>query len=94
MLKRIMAWVLLVGFVFLLLNIAIFRFYWEISILIYLVVAIWFIFTNKPLPSRKKKSIQKTEGSSEDVQPEFDEKEILDYMEKESKNAGGKNNIE
>ena len=55
MLKRVLAWVLLGGFVLLLLNIMLFQYLLAPSIAIYLIIAIWFIFTNKPLPSRKKK---------------------------------------
>ena len=55
MLKRILAWVLLGGFVLLLLNIMTFQYLLAPSIAIYVIIAIWFIFTNKPLPSRKKK---------------------------------------
>ncbi len=58
MLKRVLAWILLAGFLFLLLNIAIFHYYIQASIFVYLIIAVWFIFTNKPLPSRKKKSKQ------------------------------------
>jgi predicted MFS family arabinose efflux permease len=57
MLRRVLAWVLLVGFILLLLNIVMFQYYLETSILLYLIIAIWFIFTNKPLPSRKKKKV-------------------------------------
>lgn len=55
MLKRVFAWVLLVGFVLLLLNIMTVRYFLAPSIAIYLVIAVWFLFTSKPLPSRKKK---------------------------------------
>lgn len=47
MLKRIMAWVLLVGFLFLILNLIVIRFYWQISMVIYLVIVFIFLFTNK-----------------------------------------------
>lgn len=47
MLKRIMAWVLLIGFVFLIFNIIVFGFYWQLSVIIYLVIAFGFLFTNR-----------------------------------------------
>ncbi len=57
MVKRVFAWALLIGFVLLLLNIMVFHFYLIPSIAIYLVIAIWFIFNNKPIQSTK---VQKT----------------------------------
>ena len=54
MLKRVLAWVLLVGFVLLLLNIMIFQQLLAQSIVVYVLIALWFIFTNKTLPSNKK----------------------------------------
>lgn len=53
MLKRVLVWILLIGFVLLLVNIMIFQFYLIPSIAVYLVIAIWFVFNNKPLPSPK-----------------------------------------
>ena len=47
MLKRIMAWVLLVGFLFLILNLILIRFYWQLSMIIYLVIVFAFLFTNR-----------------------------------------------
>ena len=64
--RRIFAWVLLAGFVFLLLNIMVFHFYLVPSIVVYLLIAVWFIFNNKPLPSRKK--ISTSEINSEEDQ--------------------------
>lgn len=50
MLKRIMAWILLIGFILLLLNIAVFKIYWQVSVAIYLVimlVSVFYIVTKK-----------------------------------------------
>jgi len=94
MLKRVLAWALLVGFVLLLLNIAIFQYYLELCIVLYLGIAIWFIFTNKPLPSRKKKSKKNTGENAEDPSIEFKEEELLEYIDKTSKETNGENNIE
>lgn len=46
--KRIMAWVLLAGFVALILNLLIFQKFLEISLAVYLVIAAYFVlFLNK-----------------------------------------------
>lgn len=46
--KRIIAWVLLAGFVFLILNILIFKIFTELSFLVYLVIVAYFVlFMNK-----------------------------------------------
>ncbi len=81
MLKRVLAWVLLAGFILLLLNIAIFQYYLPASIMIYLIIAIWFIFTNKPLPSRKKKPKTTTIDDCEDTTEETNEEYSEDYNE-------------
>ena len=51
--KRVLAWILLAGFVALLLNILVFQMFLMQSFAVYAVIAVWFIFTNKPLPSNK-----------------------------------------
>jgi len=43
--KRILAWVLLVGFVLLLLNILLFRFYLELSSIVYIIIIVAFLLT-------------------------------------------------
>ncbi|MFZ5989784.1 MAG: hypothetical protein ACOYWZ_22035 [Bacillota bacterium] len=45
MIKRIMAWILLAGFVFLLLNITLLKIQWGISLALYAVIAVlYFLF--------------------------------------------------
>ncbi len=63
--KRVLAWILLAGFVLLLLNIVVFHIFLMQSIAVYAVIAVWFIFTNKPLPSNK--IIKTGENINEDV---------------------------
>lgn len=43
MVRRILAWVVLAGFVLLLLNVMFFRFYWQLSVAIYIIVMIGYI---------------------------------------------------
>jgi len=43
--KRITAWILLVGFVLLLVNLIVFRYQWQMSIIAYLMIVFVFIFT-------------------------------------------------
>lgn len=64
--KRVGAWILLVGFVLLLVNLMVFHFYMVESFAVYLIIAIWFIFNNKPLPSRKKKANKQDESNITD----------------------------
>lgn len=69
MLRRVMAWILLAGFILLLLNIVVFHILLIPSIAVYVMIAIWFIFTNKPLPSRRNKANAEVEGQSkEDIE--------------------------
>jgi membrane protein implicated in regulation of membrane protease activity len=44
--RGIFAWVLLAGFVLLILNLIVFRVYWQLSMVIYLIVMFAFLFTN------------------------------------------------
>lgn|GEM_PF-2182482 len=53
MLKRVLAWVLIAGFILLLLNIAFFHVFQMQSVALYSIIAIWFIFSNKPMSSSK-----------------------------------------
>ncbi|EMS71918.1 hypothetical protein [Ruminiclostridium cellobioparum] len=64
--KRVLAWILLAGFVLLILNIVVFQIFLMQSIAVYAVIAVWFIFTNKPLPSNK--IIKTGENTTGDVQ--------------------------
>jgi hypothetical protein len=45
--KRVFAWVLLVCFIALLLNIVVFKFYWELSVVVYLFIIFTFLLLNK-----------------------------------------------
>lgn len=44
--KRVIAWILLASFVLLLLNLIIFRFYWQLSMGVYIIIVIAFVLTN------------------------------------------------
>ena len=43
MVRRILAWVVLAGFVLLLLNVMFIRFYWQLSVAIYIIVMLGYI---------------------------------------------------
>ncbi len=47
MVRRITAWVLLAGFLFLILNLIVLRYYWQLSMVIYLIIVFVFILTNR-----------------------------------------------
>lgn len=55
MLKRVLAWVLLVGFVLLMINIVFWHVFQVQSIALYAVIAVWFLFSDKTNMSRKSK---------------------------------------
>lgn len=52
--RRILAWVLLAGFVLLLLNIMFIRFYWQLSVMIYLIIAFAFLLYNSKVRRMQK----------------------------------------
>ncbi len=52
--KRVLAWILLVGFVLLIVNILTFKFLLGPSVMVYILVVVLFLFTNKPYSSNNK----------------------------------------
>lgn len=77
MIKRILAWIILVGFVLLLLNIAIFKFYWQASLAAYVVIVIFFVLTNgKIIPSQyngAERSVPEDDVDGQDKNQDKDE---------------------
>lgn len=66
MLKRILAWIILIGFVLLLLNIAIFKFYWQISLAVYVVILVFFVLSNgKIMPIQDSTGYGKAGGKGD-----------------------------
>lgn len=51
--KRVLAWISLVGFILLLVNILTFKFLIGPSVMVYILIIVLFLFTNKPYNSRK-----------------------------------------
>lgn len=47
--KRVFAWILLIAFVLLLLNIIVFRVYWEFFMVVYIIIVFAFIFSKGKL---------------------------------------------
>ncbi|QNU65542.1 hypothetical protein EHE19_011445 [Ruminiclostridium herbifermentans] len=54
--KRVLAWILLVGFIFLLVNIFTFKFLIGPSVMVYILAIVLFIFTNKPYNSKSNEA--------------------------------------
>lgn len=54
--KRVLAWLLLVGFVLLLVNILTLKFLLGPSVMVYILVVVLFLFTNRPNNSRNNKT--------------------------------------
>jgi hypothetical protein len=64
--RRIFAWVLLAGFVLLILNLIVFRFYWQLSMVAYLVIVFAFVLTNGRLvPMQDTDEKSNTTGSGD-----------------------------
>ncbi|EPR13190.1 hypothetical protein [Ruminiclostridium papyrosolvens] len=63
-LKRVLAWILLAGFVFLLLNITIFHVLIVPSVAVYLIIAIFFLFS-RPRLARENKNLTDTTARQE-----------------------------
>lgn len=53
--KRVLAWVLLVGFLLLIVNILTVKFFLGPSVMVYILVVVLFLFTNKPYNSSTNK---------------------------------------
>ncbi len=69
-LKRVFAWILLAGFVLLLLNIAIFHVLIIPSVAVYVIIAIFFVFS-RPRLARVNKNIAETDQHNE-IEPEVE----------------------
>ena len=52
--RRIYAWVMLAGFVLLLLNLMVFKIYWQISMVVYIILMFAFLLTNGKLVNTKE----------------------------------------
>lgn len=64
MAKRIFAWIMLAGFVMLILNLIVFRYYWQLSMAVYLIIFFAFIFTSGKL-FQSKDTDEPAEGDNE-----------------------------
>ena len=71
MLRRLLAWISLIGFVALIINLLTFRFLWQLSIMIYIIIIVFFLLTNNKSKQRNnpdeaingnKDSIEKAEN--------------------------------
>ncbi len=64
--KRIFAWVLLAGFVLLILNLFVFKFYWQLSMVVYLIIVFAFLLTNGKLVQTQNSNENSGNESSND----------------------------
>ncbi len=65
--RRIFAWVLLTAFVLLLLNIMFIKFYWQLSAVIYVIIAFGFLlYNNKLTRAMKEEKILKDMADKKD----------------------------
>ncbi|HEX2945792.1 MAG TPA: hypothetical protein VHT96_07535 [Clostridia bacterium] len=90
MLKRVLAWIILAGFVLLLLNIAIFHFYLQACIAIYVVIVIFFVLSSgKIVPTAEGNGNNRFaghEGGGADTDSDID----TDTGEETGKDSGKK----
>ena len=64
--RRIFAWILLAGFILLILNLIVFRVYWQLSMVVYLVIVFAFLLTNgKLLHTQGADDISNSDGSDD-----------------------------
>jgi len=81
--RKIIAWILLAGFVLLILNLIIFRIYWQVSMVIYLVIVFAFILTNGKL-IKANDSTENTYENQEEPEIQEDPKEQDNHEEPEN----------
>ncbi len=55
--KRILAWIMLVGFVLLIVNMVTVQMFMGPSIMVYAIIVVWFILGNKSTPNGNEKPI-------------------------------------
>ncbi len=73
MLKRVLAWIILIGFVLLLLNIAIFHFYWQVCTAVYVVIIIFFVLSNgKIVPAQTEAGHAQANSGNDADEPDID----------------------
>ena len=74
--RRILAWAILIGFVLLLLNLIVFRFYWQLSMVVYLLIVFAFLLTNGKLVNNRTKDETSgfQESENDGMPPDEDEK--------------------
>jgi len=79
--RRIIAWVLLLSFVLLLLNLIVFRFYWQLSMGVYLIIVFVFLIT-----SRNKINTKEDDQFNQDDNNEQQDNEQQDKDDNNSEN--------
>jgi|GEM_PF-595230 len=91
MLKRILAWIILGGFVLLLLNIAIFHFYWQICTAVYVVIIIFFVLSSgKIVPTGTETGYEQHDaGDNNDADAMNSAEDVVDSTEDEKQTGSG-----
>ena len=79
--RRIFAWVLLAGFVVLLLNLIVFRFYWQLSMVVYLFIVFAFMLTNGKLVSTQDPEESSSPDEPDDSDDSKDRNRIGRYLD-------------
>lgn len=64
--KRIFAWILLAGFVLLLLNLIVFKIHWQLSMAAYVIIVFAFLFANGNLRQTRRGDIMPPDGQDDD----------------------------
>ncbi len=61
--RRILAWVLLAGFLLLLINVMFIKFYWQLSMIVYMIIAFAFLMYNGKL--RRMQEAEKLQAKAD-----------------------------
>lgn len=92
MAKRIIAWILLALFVLLLLNVMFFKFYWQISLAVYIIIMFGFVLYSSRAKRMEEleKFMDMDKDKDKDKEKEKDTEKEKE-KEKENENGGGAN---
>ncbi len=75
--RRIFAWVLLAGFVLLLLNVMFIKFYWQLSMILYILIAVGFLlYNNRANRARDEEKLRNSIDSEADGMNDDDNAEL------------------
>ncbi len=84
--RRIFAWAILTGFILLLLNLIVFRYYWQLSMVIYLIILFAFLLTNGKFTNTQSKEEAHGSQQSDDIDMSSDDADQADPEKNDDNN--------